>query len=219
MSATLTTLRDRVEVMLADTSNAIWSADALAEALRQALHEYSKAARPLQAIGTVTLSADGREFSISTLTGLLAVLSVWLPYTAADPEDPPEYRGFTHWYDAQKLYVVGGDEPQSGDVARVFYTKLQTLSGLDSATATTFPDDDETLLATGACGFAATSRAVDLVERVTLDRLSSQQIRAWGLSKLQEFRAGLKVIAQRAAVAGLAHFEAGELDRWEGDWS
>ena len=60
MTATLTTLRDRVELMLADSGNSIWSTDDIDEAIRQALHEYSKT-RPLRAVSTVTLSADGRS--------------------------------------------------------------------------------------------------------------------------------------------------------------
>jgi non-ribosomal peptide synthetase component F len=220
MSATLTTLRDRVEQQLADTGNAIWSTTAVEEAIRQALHEYSKT-RPQRAVGTITLSADGREISMSTLTGLFQVIDVWCPYTAADPEFPANRRGFQYWPEQAKLYVWDEYNPQSGDVVRVFYTKLQTLSGLDSASATTFPDDDESLIALGAAGYAATSRAVDLAEQVTLDRLTAQQVRAWGLSKLQEFRSGLKTVARRMALETLSHVELPDLDRHEQEspWS
>jgi hypothetical protein len=214
MSATLTTLRDRVEAQLADSGNAIWSTDAIEEAIRQALHEYSKT-RPQRAVGTITLSADGREISVSTLTGLLSVAEVWCTYTAADPEFPPNQRGFQYWPEQAKIYVWDQYAPQSGDVVRVFYTKLQTLSGLDSATSTSYPDDDESLIAVGAAGYAATSRAVDLAEQVTLDRLTAQQVRAWGLSKLQEFRSGLKTVARRMALETLGHVELPDLDRHE----
>ena len=216
MSATLTTLRDRVELILADSGNAIWATGDIDEGLRNALHEYSKT-RALKAIGTITLAADGREISLSTLTGLLSVLDIWCDYTASDPEYPANVRAFQHWRDEGKIYVTGDYEPASGDVVRVFYTKMQTLSGLDSATSTTFPDEDESLIAQGAAGYAATSRAVDLAEQVTLDRLTAQQIRAWGLSKLQEFRAGLKTVARRMAYEGKSDVELGDLDRWERD--
>ena len=217
MSATLSTLRDRVERILADNSNVIWSTDDVDESIRQALHEYSLV-NPLAAIATLTLSADGREISTSTLSGLLRVYEIWCDYDASDPEYPANRRPFEHWRDQAKVYVTGEYEPQSGDVVRFFYTKLQTLSGLDSATSTTFPDEDETLLATGAAGFAATSRAVDLTEQVTLDRLTAQQVRAWGLAKLQEFRAGLKGVSRRLAAAGRSDVELGSLDKWDGGW-
>jgi DNA-binding protein len=218
MTATLTTLRDRVELMLADTGNAIWSTDDIDEAIRQALHEYSKT-RPLRVDGTITLSADGREIDVSSLTGLLGVFELWCPYTAADPEYPENRRSFAFWPDTGEVYVTDDYEPQSGDVMRVFYTKLQTLNGLDSASSTTVPLDDETLVAIGAAGYAATSRAVDFAEQVTLDRLTSQQVRAWGLAKLQEFRSGLKAVARRMAIEGKSDVELPRLDRYEGSWS
>jgi hypothetical protein len=216
VTATLTTLRDRVELMLADSGNAIWSTGDIDEGIRQALHEYSKT-RPLRAVSTLTLSADGREIDASTLTGILSVSEIWCDYTASDPEFPANRRSYAYWPDEQTIYVTDDYEPASGDVMRVFYTKLQTLSGLDSATATTILLDDETLVATGAAGYAATSRAVDLAEQVTLDRLTAQQVRAWGLAKLQEFRSGLKTVARRMSLEGKSDVEVGDLDRWERD--
>ena len=216
MTATLAALRDRVERMLADTGNSIWSTDDMDEAVRQALHEYSKT-RPLRSVGTLVLSADGREIDVSSLSGLLGVSEAWIPYTSSDPEYPPKRRAFEFWPDQGKIYVTGDYEPQNGDTARIFYTKLQTLNGLDGETATSFPDDDETLIASGAAGYAATSRAVDLAERVTLDRLTAQQVRAWGLAKLQEFRSGLKTVARRMALETQSDVELADLDRWERD--
>lgn len=218
MAATLATLRDRVEQILADTGNAIWSTDDVDEAIRNALHEYS-GVRPLQAVGTVTLSADGREIDISSLSGLLGVSEIWCDYTSADPEFPANVREFEHWRDQSKIYVSDDYEPQNGDVVRVFYTKVQTLNGLDSATSTSLPIEDESLVAQGSAGYAATSRAVDLAEQVTLDRLTAQQVRAWGLSKLQEFRAGLKRVARREALRAARPVALDPLDRYEGDWA
>jgi hypothetical protein len=213
-SLTLTTLRDRVEQLLLDTANAIWSTGVLDEAIRQALHEYSKA-NQYHAIGTITLSARGYELDISSLTGLLDVQRVWLPYTAASPENPPNWRRFEFWRDPQKLFFIDEDEPQSGQVCRVFYTKLQTLNGLDSAASTTFPADDDSVLTIGGAGFAASSRSVDTMEKVTLDRLTSQQLRAWGLGKLQEFRAALNTVARRESLRGSPWLPAARLDRYE----
>jgi hypothetical protein len=220
MSTTLTDLRDRVEQILADTGNAIWSTDDLSEAIRRALHEYSKH-RPLQEIGTISLSSDGREVDASSLTGILAVTEIWCPYTAADPEFPPNRREFQYWPDETTIYVSEpAYEPQSGDTMRVFYLVMQTLNGLDSETTTTFSDDDETLIAEGAAGYAATSRAVDLAERVTLDRLTAQQIRAWGMAQLQRFRAGLKAVATAEAIRTSARVEISRLDVWDrGGWA
>lgn len=218
MATTLAALRDRVEQVLADSGNAIWSTDDMDEAIRRALHEYSQV-RPQQVIGTLTLVADGRELSTATLTGILDVREIWCDYTAADPEFPPNIRPFEYWPDSQIIYVTGSYEPQSGDVCRVFYTLMQALKDLDAATATTFPDDDESIIAGGAAGYAATSRAVDLAEQVTLDRLTAQQIRAWGMAQLQRFRADLKRVAEAEALRAPATVQVGKLDVYEGEWS
>jgi hypothetical protein len=221
MTATLTTFRDRLEVALMDASNEIWSTTVLDESIRQALAEYSKI-NPRRVIGTVTLASSGREMSLSSLSGLIQVARVWLPYTASSPEHPPNTRRFEHWFEEQKLYFPDDAEPQSGEVARIFYLAQQTLNGLDSASNTTFPDDDETLLLTGGAGYAATSRAVDLIEQVTRDRLTAQQLRAWGLGKLQEFRSGLKTVQRQAALRSSSFVPAAKLDRWDkrqGGWS
>lgn len=226
MAATLATLRDRVELKLADSGNNIWSTGDIDEAVRQALHEYSKT-RPRQAVDLVTLAAAGREIDVSGVTGLLQVIDLWLPYTAASPEYPPNRRPFRHWADLGLLVVVDDPassefgEPAAGEVARVFYTAMQTLKDLDSATVTTVPLDDESLLVTGAAGHAATSRAVDLAEQVTIDRLTSQQVRAWGLNQLQEFRAGLRNIARQLATTSPPWVPLPPRDRWDkgrGKW-
>jgi hypothetical protein len=218
MAATLSALRDRVEQVLADSGNAIWGTNDVDEAIRNALHEYSKT-RPLQSVGTLVLDAlRRREIDVSSLSGLLGVSEIWCDYDFAHPAFPPNRRSFVHWPDAGKIYVDDVYQPQSGDTVRVFYTQLQTLKDLDGATSTSFPEDDESLLVLGAAGYAATSRAVDLAEQVTLDRLTAQQVRAWGLAKLLEFRSGLKAVARRLATESPGHVEMPELDRFEGEW-
>lgn len=220
-TATLTTLRDRVEQMLLDTGNAIWTTGLLEEAVRQALHEYSNA-RMLKAIATLTLSSDTRELDISSISGLLEIERVWLPYDSSDPEHPPNWRNFEHWRDDQILFFPDANEPQSADVARIFHAKLQTLNGLDSETTTSFPIEDESLLVTGGAGFAAISRSVDVAEQVTLDRNTGSVLEAWGKFRLKDFRDGLARIAMIDALRESAHVDLPPLDRFDRDgrgWS
>jgi hypothetical protein len=218
MATTLALLRDRVELILADAANAIWAAGDIDEAIRRALHDYTKV-RPYESVGTINITTAGREVDVSTLTGILGVSQIWCDYTATDPEFPPNRRAFEYWPDGTTIYVIDAVRPEAGDVMRVFYYVVQTLDGLDAATATTFPDDDESLLAQGAAGYAATSRAVDLAEQVTLDRLTAQQIRAWGMAQLQQFRAGLRVVARSRAMGRSARAEVDELDVWDSEWA
>jgi hypothetical protein len=216
MSATLATLRDRVESILMDSGNAIWATGDIDEAIRQALAEYSKI-RPLAAVTTLDVSASTHELSVSTITGLIGVSRVWCPYTAADPEDPPEWQAFEHWEDLKIVYFPA--ELDAGDVARIFYDKVQALKDLDSAAATTFPDDDESLIATGAAGYAALSRALDLDEQVTLDRDVPTKAKTWAGQKLQEFRQGLAAVARAEAMKGRSHVGLPKLDRHDSTWS
>lgn len=218
--ATLGTLQERVALKLGDTGNDIWTTDDLEEAIRAALHEYSKT-RPRQAVELLTLAAGGREIDVSGIDGLLQVVDLWLPYTVSAPEFPPNRRPFRHWPDLGLLVVVDESfQPAAGQTARVFYTAMQALEDLDEATETTVPADDESLLVTGAAGHAATSRAVDLAEQVTIDRLTSQQVRAWGLNQLQEFRAGLRNIARQLATTSPPWVPLPARDRWDrGKWS
>lgn len=191
-AATLATLRDRVEEALVDSTNLIWATATLDEAVRQALHEYS-AARPYVAMVdqalTGLLSTNGREINVSGVTGLITVVEVWAPYAAAD--DRPNVRKFNYWLDTGKLQLLDGAALAAANTARIFYTKLHTLNGLDAANATTFRIGDDSLIVLGAVGYAALSRAVDLVEQVRVDLNAVEQLRSLGQTALENFRARL----------------------------
>lgn len=220
MTINLTNFRERVEQLLADVSNEIWDRTWLDEAINQALIEYS-AINPYHAITTLTISTTGHEVSISSITNLLDILRVYVPYTAASPEYPPNLRAFEHWIDPQILYFPDY-EPQANEIARIFYTKLRTIAGLEGETSSTLPARDENLLIHGAAGHVATSRAIDLTEKVSVGQATAQQVRAWGLSKLQEFRAGLNAVARREALRGSSFAKLPPLDKWDRDsrdWS
>lgn len=213
-SETLTTLRDRVELYLQDSGNNIWSTGTLDEAITQALSEYSRA-MPQHLITTVTLASDTRELDVSSVTGLIGVDRVWLPYTAADPEHPAYSRHFEYWRDSDILYFPDDDEPQSAEVARVFYQAQQALSGLDGAAATTFPVEDEEMLITGSAGYAALSRTVDLTEKITISQKTSDQVSAWGELQLVAFRVALRIIAGGEALDGSPVVVVDALDKWD----
>jgi len=211
----LATIRDRVEQQLVDTGNSIWSTDLIDEGLRQALAEFSLAI-PLHQITTLTLAADTYELDISSISGLLDVERLWLPYTASSPENPPNWRGFDHWRDNDILYL-GDYQAQSGDVARVFYTTVQTVEDLDSATSTTVTALQESILVHGGAGYAATSRSLDLEEQVTLGSRVSKEIQAWGETRLAYFRSLLAAEARRLALLGRGNVGLPALDRWDRD--
>jgi hypothetical protein len=190
MTTTLTTIRDRVETILADTANNIWTTSDLDEAIRQSLAAYSQA-RPVTNITTLTLTTDGREIDTSSISNLDTIIEVWINYDSEDPDHPPSKRPFRFWPDEQLIYIMGAYEPTAGDVARIFYTTPHTLSGLDSATTTTIPTAHDTIITQGAAAYAALSRALDLNEQVTIDRSAVEQQQAWSDALMSQFKQAL----------------------------
>lgn len=212
MTATLTTLRDRVEATLQDASNLRWATADLDEAIRQALEEFSRAC-PREVVATLTLAADGREIDLSSLSGRLQVTRVWFPYTAADPEYPPPWTPFEVWGDTLYLDVDG--EPATGDVARLWYTAPHTLDGLDGATATTLDAIAEGMIVGGAAGQAALQRAVELSETLNVDADVVERLSAYGRAHLDAFRAGLRARQRHDAARAAGVADAPRLDRWD----
>jgi hypothetical protein len=217
--STLVQLRDRTEQVLADTGNSIWSTTWIDEGLRQALAEYNLVL-PYRAIDTLDLTGilndSGYEIDLSgwsEVGGCYDIERVWLPYEEDD--EIPTVRSFEFWREMQTLYIKGGASPDETDTARLFYTAAHTISGLDSATSTTVRVEHETLLVNGAAGHVAASRALDLTEQATISQISGQQVRAWGLSKLQEFRAGLRSVGRSSSARGAAWVGLPPLDRWD----
>jgi len=195
-AATLATIRDRVEQLLVDTSNAIWATGLIDESIDQSLSSYSSirpqiTKTPLAL--TSILSTNGREIDISAVTGLVSVTDVWVPYLAAD--DKAQKRRFEHWLDQEVINLPDGAAVETTDTARVFYGKAHTLNGLNSAGATTFKTGDDSLIVIGAAGYACLSRAVDLLEQVTLGRQTAEELQALGVGYLAEFwrRLGISV--------------------------
>lgn len=197
-TATLNTLTDRVEQLLLDTANAIFTTGLIAEALRLALEEYSRS-RPLEVVGTVTPAVGTREVALTGLTGLLELTRVWFPYDASDPEYPPEWVGWkTFWSGGTPtLFLDVADDPDGSDVARVFYKKSHTLNGLDSATASTFAASDDGLLVLGGAGYSCLARGADLNETAANMAVSTPNYAALANLFLSQFREQLNSFSSR----------------------
>jgi len=207
-------LRDRVESRLQDSGNTRWSTDDLDEAIRTALDEYSQK-QPHHAIGTIALAAAGREISLSSLTGLLRVEKVWWDYDSSTPGYPPNWRQFEVW-PGSLLYIDDREQPASGEVVRVWYTKMHTIKGLDSATATTVPSEDVSTIVTGAAYHAARTRALELSEKLNVDGNVVRRLNDWAddEGRTWRYQMGQKPPAwQRRASA----YQQGDIDeaiRW-----
>jgi hypothetical protein len=207
-------LRDRVESLLQDSGNTRWSTDDTDEAIRRALEVYSQHS-PYHTIGTIALSAAGREIDLSSLTGLMRVEKVWWDYDSSSPGYPPNWRQFEVW-PGSLLYIDDRSEPANGDTVRVWYTKMHTIKGLDSATSTTVPQEDIPHLVAGAAQFAAEARAVELSESLNADRDVVKRLMDWAEEQGKAFRYGIRVKlpAWERYASALSQENVDEAIRW-----
>jgi hypothetical protein len=214
-------LRDRVELMLQDTGNAIWDADTIDEAMKQALDQYNLV-KPLKMETVITLPGDGREIALSGVSGLLNVLDVWWPYDsdATDETWPPNrVRGWRLWWDDQQavlfLDITEGSQPQLDDELRLWYTKRQTIQDLESGSVTTLRGDHESIIILGTAGHAAMMRCVDLIEVAGTDLYQVGLLGTWGQRKIKEFQAELKKIQRKQTRRGPSWMSGWSMDKWD----
>ena len=220
--STLAEIRDRVEVVLMDTGNAIWDTGAIDEAIRKSLHKYSEV-RPLGAETVITLPGTSREIALNGLTDLIGVTDVWWPYDSDSDEEWPPNRvgGYKIWWDDGQpvlflLDVLGG-QPQLDDEMRIWYTKVQTIQDLDSADVTTLLAQHESGLVGGAAGFAAMSRAVGMIEEANVDLYQVSLLGAWAGGKIKEFYIWIEELRAESARKGGMPSKGWTLDKWDGD--
>lgn len=77
MASTLTTISDRVEQALSDTSNVIWAAAAITEGVRSALGEYNTAARVENSGATAATLNLLDSATVTTLPEVHDTVIVW----------------------------------------------------------------------------------------------------------------------------------------------
>jgi len=192
----LAALIDLVELDLRDTGNANWSAEELTAHIRRALHSYNQV-DPIRAVGEIALAAASREVSLATLTGLMQVTDVWYPYdTATYPPERPRWELLSE----STLYLLVDESPSAGQVARLFYTKGHTISGLDGAAATTLDDPAEGLMVLGATACAALQYAQATINTVTVSGWTPRQLQEWAAERMAAFREGLEAVRRRAVL-------------------
>ena len=217
--STHTTLRTRLANRLADPSHAIWSTDALDEALRTALHDYSQAL-PLTTQTAITLPGHSFDVALNDIAGLLSVLGAWWPYDALYPWSLPDgLSGFRLWWDdAQpvlRLATVDRAIPRACDAVLLIYGHAHAIEGLDGADFTSFFSHHESGLLTGAAGYAATMEHVDQAGQVRLDPNEARTLAGWSGARLKEFRAWLASLRTGPGPSGKAFSRGWALDKWD----
>ena len=187
-------LRDLVERDLDDSGNEIWSADDIDRAIKRALVGYAQV-NPQQAETTLELSADGREVDISSLSDLTRVVKVWYPYDTAAAEALPNWVRWETW--GETLYVASEEEPASGELMRIYYHKGHTVEGLEGASSTTVPQEDEEVLVLGATAYAALQKARSSVGTAGVSTETPEHWLTWGLNRMDAFTEALHRVRTR----------------------
>jgi hypothetical protein len=216
----LATIRARVERKLWDETNAVWSDDVIDEAIWTALDEFSQVF-PQTTSEVITLDADGREIDISDLDGLLNVTRVYWPYDSSEETWPPNrVKGFRlEWIAGDPILTftaIDGDQPQTDDEVKIWYTCRQTIDDLDSETETSLNSLQETLIIIGAAGYAVQGRGLDLLRISEIDPDLVTKYEKWADGRLLEFRAKLEQLRGESARAGESFATPWTLDKWDG---
>ena len=217
--STLAQLEARVSARLVDASNTVFSLATIDEALRSVLSEYS-AALPQADEGILVLPGAGREIALDSFANLVTVLDVWWPFDSLTEVWPPNMvAGFRVWWDDARpvlfLNTKTANQPQTGDTLRLWYTKPHTIANLDSASVTTIFPNHESMLVTGAAGYAAASATIKQIGTVRVDPAEVPGLNQWAAQRLAEWRSWLAAVSASAPSFGPPYGEGWGLDKWD----
>lgn len=215
MPLTLAQFRARAAARLIDASNVLFSTATLDEAIQSALDEYSEV-YPYTYTTLLVLEIDGREINLGDVTGLVKVTSVQWPFDSDDETYPRPFVAFNLSYDDAQpvLYLYTNGLPVIDDEVLVTWAGKHTIQNLDSASTTTVRPDHETVLVTGAAGYAAMSRAIELNETDPSMYASAPNYGAISAEYLKQFKDALTKISQRE-IAHAPQVARWTIDKWD----
>lgn len=186
----LTDLTTRILQTLGDPTGARYPAEQTGEALRRALEEYSRALPELLA-ETITVAAPGRSQPLGGARRLY-ICEVYYPYDPSASWPVPLDSFYSYNREGRSwLYLGGPGLPAAGEQILVHYAAAHTIQGLDGASLTSVPGEDEGLLVEGAAGMAAVMRAAGLLQAYG-KRNPQDESAAQGAAMLASFRRRLK---------------------------
>ena len=209
-----TDLRDRVEDFLKDATNSDWTTSELDNAIRIALHELSSAL-PSRALTAIDAVDDQYEYDISGISGLVAIVEVWYPYLSTHDTYKKPHPVKWRMLADDTLYLDISDDPDDTYDLRVFYDKLQTLNGLDGASATTLSEAEKSALIFGAAGYAAVAMAMDKIDAVVIGADAPEDLRKWGWARILEFRQRFGELADREVAGEDSRVGWWSADKWD----
>lgn len=164
-----------------DASAYRWTDAVLDRHIKRALQEYSHAS-PIEQKTALTTEADSRDVDVSSLTPRIRIIAA--EYLTG--EYPPAYVPFLLWGDTVTLDLTG--EPSGTPSVNVYWHKEHSVNG-----SVTFPSSHDSIVATGAAGYAALEWA-----SFATNRVNTGGDNVWGMYmdfanvRLQAFRDQLR---------------------------
>ena len=185
----LTEMRARVREDLQDTDsqNYRWTDDEVDGAIERVVIEYSLRA-PIEQQDDIATTAGDTELDISSLSGLLEIVSVEFPIGQS-----PKYLQRTEYWGG-RLYM---EDKGNGEDARVRWLKKHTLA----AGSTTIPTQHDEIIVLGATGYLAMSASAYTVDRASIaGRHATINFKAWGKDRLDRYDRKLRAVSRRSRV-------------------
>lgn len=164
-----------------DASAYRWTDAVLDRHIKRALQEYSHAS-PIEQKTALTTEAGSRDIDVSSLTPRIRIVAAEFP----TGEYPPAYVPFLLWGDTLTLDLTSGPSGTPG--VNVYWHKEHGVNG-----SVTFPSSHDSIVATGAAGYAALEWA-----SFATNRVNTGGDNVWGMYmdfanvRLQAFRDQLR---------------------------
>jgi hypothetical protein len=173
--------RIRKDLKDEDPNNYRWTNDELDRHIFHAVYKFSIAI-PAESKTTLYTTSGSREISLTSLNGLIAVLTVEYP----TGNNQPPYVRFRTWENTLTLLI--DNIPQGNEPVDIHYLKQHTLDSQGSS----IPPKYEDIIATGATAYATLALANYSVDRTNTggEQVSNNYLE-WAKIKLEEFKTWL----------------------------
>lgn len=188
MSDSLTTLISRVQAQLLDDGTRFSTATVTA-AVRQTLRDFNQRA-PIYAADLIEITATNKVYELSggSFERVLAVQDVLLNDDDGDDDKPLAYDAYL---EDVRYFIRLRTAETSGNLL-VRFDQAHTISGLDSAAASTLTADQDQVIVDGACGAACQIRATGITEANNLNRSAIADLQRLAALFRQAFEYGVQ---------------------------
>lgn len=208
--------KTRILQVLGDLTGARYADALIQEACRQALADYVLVSPQIKET-VVTVASASRDQSLSALTDPRFVISLVFPYVSTGQDKLSQDVEYYFYFAAGVAYLHFSSDriPAVGEQIKVKYASGHTISGLDSAVATTIPVIHDSLIVEGSSAYAMINRMQLLIESYGSKSLGVKRLQEQSQLHMTKFQEGL---SQLQTYQPSFDFPEGfRLDNWDRD--